>query len=160
MFLEAIWNPMNTVEPDTPDGVVQVRFDGALYREALALRERHLRHELGLELTPDDVEGEEAQIHLVHVIHGKLVGCVILKPVDDQTIRLRQMVVASSLRGRGIGAMLIHAAEQECRRLGAGKIVLHARSEAMGFYSKLGFKPVSGIFMEVGIPHQTMEKLL
>lgn len=40
------------------------------------------------------------------------------------------------------------------------KISLHAQKSAMGFYEKLGFTAVSPEFLEEGVIHITMERLL
>ncbi len=59
-------------------------------------------------------------------------------------------------RGRGCGMRLLRAAVDECARLGADEIRLHAQQYAIGFYEKAGFEVCSNIFLEDGIPHAEM----
>ena len=59
---------------------------------------------------------------------------------------------------KGIGLELVRFCEEALRGKGASGIVLHARKTAQGFYEKAGYTPVGEAFLEVGIPHQAMEK--
>ena len=70
------------------------------------------------------------------------------------------MAVTENYQGKGIGNMLITAAEEICRQKGYNKVILHARETAEGFYARLGYMKTSGLFTEVGIPHYVMEKQL
>ena len=51
-------------------------------------------------------------------------------------------------------------AENIARDLGYRKLCMHARKTARGFYEKLGYMVNGDEFMEVTIPHYTMEKAL
>ena len=44
--------------------------------------------------------------------------------------------------------------------LGGRLLTLHARETAVAFYLRLGYRVVGEPFVEVTIPHRTMEKLL
>jgi GNAT superfamily N-acetyltransferase len=62
------------------------------------------------------------------------------------TCELRQFWVDESLRGRGLGTKLFHAAEQEARRRGCTQIVLMTFSfQAPSFYERHGFEILSTI---------------
>ncbi|MEP6571748.1 MAG: GNAT family N-acetyltransferase [Gemmatimonadota bacterium] len=62
------------------------------------------------------------------------------------TCELRQVWVASSLRGRGLGSRLIAEAEGEAIRRGCQQLVLTTHSfQAPDFYRKLGFDVVSEV---------------
>jgi ribosomal protein S18 acetylase RimI-like enzyme len=59
---------------------------------------------------------------------------------------LRQVWVAESLRGRGVGRRLLAEAEAEAVRRGCDQLVLTTHSfQARGFYEKLGFTVVSEV---------------
>ena len=74
--------------------------------------------------------------------------------------RLRQMAVLNDLQGKGIGRALMNFAENIARDRGFRTICMHARSNAVGFYEKVGYRIVGDQFMEVTIPHYVMEKKL
>jgi len=61
-----------------------------------------------------------------------------------ETCELRQVWVAASVRGRGLGRRLIAEAEAEAMRRGCRQIVLTTHSfQAPKFYRKLGFDVIS-----------------
>jgi ribosomal protein S18 acetylase RimI-like enzyme len=70
------------------------------------------------------------------------------------------MAVTSGLQGKGIGRVLLVFAENIARDKGFKKITMNARKNALGFYEKLGYKVVGDEFLEVTLPHFTMEKEL
>jgi predicted GNAT family N-acyltransferase len=125
------------------------------------LRNEVLRAPLGLALSETDVRGEEQQIHLLALDEsGEVVGCVLIVPGGDGTARIRQMAVAGSERGKGIGAGLMAQAERIARAAAIRKLTMHARLEARGFYERLGYRVTSDVFLQVTIPHVVMEKKL
>jgi len=63
-----------------------------------------------------------------------------------ETCELRQVWVAASIRGRGIGRRMMAEAEAEAVRRGCRQLILTTHSfQAPGFYLKLGFAVVSEI---------------
>lgn len=124
------------------------------------LREDILRRPLGLSLKDEDLSGEVQEITLAALEGDEVVGCVLLKPLADGWIKLRQMAVAEKMQGRNIGRALVQAAEQTARELGYTHIELHARDVAAGFYRKLGYQQEGELFTEVNIPHLKMVKAL
>jgi GNAT superfamily N-acetyltransferase len=75
---------------------------------------------------------------------------------------LRQVWVAPSLRGRGVGRRLMMEAEAEALRRGCRQLVLTTYSfQAPEFYRKLGFEVVSEILdWPRGHSHLTLRKCL
>ena len=55
---------------------------------------------------------------------------------------------------------MMNFAELVSRDKGYKKLIMNARETAVGFYEKLGYKPVGDKFTEVTIPHYVMEKQL
>ncbi len=67
--------------------------------------------------------------------------------------------VLSLSRKKGIGRKLMEeSAEAIVKHFSAKKITVHAQKQAVGFYEKMGFIPVSSEHVIEGIPHITMEK--
>lgn len=69
---------------------------------------------------------------------------------------LGRMAVLKSWRGRGVGLLLLRHLIAEARARGDSEILLHAQTHALGFYSRCGFSPVGGEFIEADIPHRLM----
>lgn len=58
-----------------------------------------------------------------------------------------------------MGAGLVAKLEQEARRQGMARLVLHAQTWTIPFYQSINFSLVDGEdFLEAGIPHRVMEK--
>ena len=122
------------------------------------LRNRALRMPLGLTLSEQDLQGEDRQTHLVAMDErGQVIGCVLVAFTENGA-KIRQIAIEEAYRGRGVGAKLIKGAEQAVRSRNIGTVTLHARVTARGFFERLGYAAVSGVFTEVTIPHIKMEK--
>lgn len=135
--------------------------DAAVYQKVYDLREEVLRKPIGLSLKDEDLSGDDLDKIVIAESGGDLLGCVMIHPThDDSVLKLRQMAVQPHQQKKGIGQIMITAAEDVCRRAGATRVILHARITAEGFYKKLGYTTMSDIFNEVGIPHVVMEKQL
>ena len=130
------------------------------YKQMVDLRYQILRRPLGLSFTQEELELEKNNIHIGCFDDERPEGCCMLVPIDKGTIQLRQMAVISGLQGKGIGKVLMQFAENISRDLGYKKLIMHARKTATGFYEKLGYTKVGDEFLEVTIPHFSMEKIL
>ena len=130
------------------------------YRQMVKLRDDILRKPLGLGFTSEELEQEKDHMLIAAVDDGTMRGCCMLVKEGEQTVRLRQMAVTDNQQGKGIGRALMTFAENLARDHGFRKITMHARSNAVGFYEKLGYKIVGNEFEEVTIPHYVMEKNL
>ncbi len=140
------------------DGVVELRFGGTGYHRALELRNELLRKPLGLDFATEPIPGEAENRHFGIEQGGDLLACLMCVPVGTGITQIRQMAVRADCQGMGLGRRLMESVEARLRADGTTCFVLNARVPAVGFYEKLGYRPVGGIFIEVGIPHQRMEK--
>lgn len=74
--------------------------------------------------------------------------------------RIGRMAVLPEWRGRGVGDALLAALIDLARGQGWHDLSLHAQASAIGFYARHGFLPQGARFMEAGLEHQTMRRLL
>ena len=130
------------------------------YGRVLPFRNGILREPLGIEFTEHDLQAERGQFHFALVDGEVPVACLVAKPVGDCCFQLRQMAVAEQHRGTGLGRQLIEQVEAALRERGATELRLHARTDAVGFYLKLGYTTIGQELIEVTIPHQEMVKQL
>lgn len=109
---------------------------------------------------PEELEWDEHDAASVHVLAvdaaGAPVGCGRLLP-DGHVGRL---AVLSDWRGRGVGAALLAHLTALAHARGDRRVLLNAQVQAMPFYARYGYAPVGEPFVEAGIPHRTMERLL
>lgn len=132
----------------------------AAYQEVLRLRHTVLRAPLGMDIYTEDLHHEVNDCILTAWQQQQLIGCVLLKPLFDNTMKLRAMAVLPSVQGQGFGRLLVLQAEREAMAQQAQGIVLHARVSAKGFYEKLGYEIIGEPFVEVTLPHVKMRKQL
>ena len=130
------------------------------YQATVALRDEILRRPLGLVFDPEALAAEGSDLHLAGYRDGALVACLVLTPLDDGEIKMRQVAVAESEQGRGIGRDLVIESERVARAKRFHRMVLNARAVVVPFYEKLGYRIVGEPFEEVTIPHRKMEKEL
>lgn len=130
------------------------------YALTVALRDRVLRHPLGLYFTPEQLEAESEEFHLTAWDDNQLLACLVLKPVDAFTVKMRQVAVQENLQGQGIGKKLVAYAETFAREHLFKNMVLHARESAIAFYLVQGYELFGEPFTEVSIPHRAMRKNL
>lgn len=117
----------------------------------------HLIAQLGYAASESEVAGRlalmecENRVVLVAEIGGRAVGClstsvmrVLHRPAPVG--RISMMVVEEGLRGRGIGAELVRAAERALRRQGCYMVEVTShvrRTDAHRFYERLGYERTS-----------------
>ena len=130
------------------------------YALAVALRRDLLRKPLGLEFTEAQLASEATSFHLTAWEDDVLVGTLLLTPLDEGSIQMRQVAVADRKQGLGIGRLMVAESEDEALGRGFTHIMLHARDTAIPFYEKLGYTRIGEEFTEVGVRHQEMEKYL
>lgn len=129
-----------------------------LYAGELELRYRVLREPLGKPRSAVLFPFEAESLHLVAEEDGQVRGCVLFHPEDARSGRLFQMAVWPELQGKGLGAKLVRALEEELVRRGFAHVHLHARAQVVPFYEKLGYAVYGEPYEEVGIPHRSMQK--
>lgn len=135
--------------------------DVTAYQQVYDLREEILRKPIGLSLKNEDLSADANDMIVVAEQEGNIIGCVMIQQTPDKNVaKLRQMAVAKTVQGLGIGRMLLEGAEHILLREGKKKIKLHARITAEGFYKGMNYITTSDVFTEVGIPHVIMEKEL
>lgn len=139
----------------------EIAHGSADYQAAIELRERILRRPLGLAFEKTELEAEASDFHLgVFENTGPvvLVGCLVLTPTNSEIAKMRQVAVAETHRGRGIGQELVRHAERFARDRGFHELVLHAREEVVQFYRRLDYEVTSEPFLEVTLSHRRMRK--
>ena len=128
------------------------------YQQMIKLRDAVLRKPLGLSFTTEDLEKEKDNMLIGAFEDEQMLGCCMLVEEEPEIVRLRQMAVLNDLQGKGIGRALMNFAENLARDRGYKIIRMHARSNAIGFYEKVGYKVKGDQFIEITIPHYVMEK--
>ena len=116
-----------------------------------------------------EIDARDAEASTIHVLARGAdgtplaAGRLLTEPDHPGQVHLGRLAVRRIARGTGLGARMVAAIEQAALdSQGAGvTVVLSAQEQAMGFYERCGYSPVSGErYMDAGIPHQDMARTL
>ena len=139
-----------TISPQEPGSPVAAALWRAYYTE---VSDRwYLRYE-GRRTDPAELEREIAAVTgaelapptgrlLVGWYGGTAAGTTGVRLLDAETAELTRVFVHADLRGRGGAPLLVAAAEEAARALGARRLVLDTRDdlvEARALYARLGY---------------------
>lgn len=108
---------------------------------------------------PEDLEwdGEdETAWHFIATVNQQPVAVARLLPSGQ----IGRMAVLRDFRQQGIATALLKQVEQFASEQGFGMLFLHAQTYISHFYEAHGFQPKGKEFMDAGIPHIEMTKLL
>ena len=112
-----------------------------------------------LYVDPDGKDLDSVQVFAS--IGERIIGCLRIYWKEPGVLQIGRVAVIESQRGRGIGKqMMWQAIDYITENLLEEKIYLEAQTYSIGFYEKLGFKVISGEFLDEGIPHKGMELIL
>ena len=142
--------------------MIDVEYGSSRYDELVELRYKILLEPLGLKFLDSHREREANFLHIgcVNSLDDKLIGGLILAPLDNQEIRLMQVAIDTKYQGEGIGRDMISYALKRAKEVGYSKMVMHAMLTVVHFYEKLGFKQDGDIFEEKSITFVRMVKNL
>ena len=131
---------------------------------ARPLRETVFVHEQGVRIEEEWDEWDAVSDHaIVFGTSGLAVGTGRLlppKPATPGEARIGRMAVLKESRGSGAGMALLDALVALAAARGLETLVLHAQSQALGFYQRCGFVAEGPEFIEANIPHFTMRRVL
>lgn len=130
-----------------------------IYKDALAIRTTVFVEEQGVPFEME-LEHEEETIHLVLYKEDEAVATIRLFPKENNTVKLQRMAVLKPYRRHGYGRALIEEAERLAKAHGYRHLTLGAQLTAKPFYHALGYHAEGNNFMDAGIEHVTMVKII
>ena len=141
---------MKVIEPSTADE----------YQRYYTLRWKILRAPWNQPRGSEQDELESSSSHFMAIDNRQIItGVGRLQFNTISEAQIRYMAVAIEQQRQGTGTLLLKALEDKAVELGAARIVLDAREQALGFYRKQGYKlegPEHMLFNT--IPHVKMRK--
>lgn len=76
---------------------------------------------------------------------GNPIGCVALRPIDQQVCEMKRLYVDPSARGLGLGSALVESILEAGRRIGYREMrldTLPTMEQAVALYRRFGFEPI------------------
>jgi len=111
---------------------------------------------------PEAEEWDDLDALCSHVVaynsQGEPIATARLLPSQHGIAKIGRMAVLPTWRGQGIGALMLQRLVQTAHERGDQEAVLHAQSQAQGFYAAQGFEARGEVFKEVDIDHLLMVK--
>ena len=119
-------------------------------RQAVFVEEQGFREEFD--------QTDQRAAHLVLFISGQAAATCRYFKKEEGTFLVGRIAVRKPFRKRGLGAELLKEAERRIAAKGGKRLLVHAQTQARGFYEKQGFSPFGGEDEEEGCPHVWMKK--
>ena len=140
--------------------MIDIEFGSQRYNELVELRYKVLLEPLGLKFLDSHRSQESGYLHIgcIENLDDKLVGGLLLAPIDNTAIRLMQVAVDGRYQGEGVGKKMVEYALLRAKQAGYSLMIMHAMLNVVGFYEKLGFKQQGDIFEENGVTFAKMIK--
>jgi ElaA protein len=98
-------------------------------------------------------------VHFLARRGGSPVGTARLRRAGADA-KAERVAVLESQQGTGVGRAVMLALESEARRIGLGRVLLHAQVRVIPFYERLGYEAYGPEFVEADILHRKMRKPL
>ena len=105
------------------------------------------------------VEGDGEGIHFGLYAHSKLATIISLF-AEDKSLRFRKFATLPEYQNRGLGKMMILNVIDYAKENNFERLWCDARTDALNFYERVGFKNFSGPFLKENIEYYKIEKLL
>ncbi len=130
-----------------------------LTEEAKKIREEVFVEEQGFQEEFDGIDGIAK--HIVLFDEEKAVGtCRMFFQDSQRNYHVGRVAVRADYRGRGLGKVLMEAAEEHIRELGGESITLSAQVRVAPFYETLGYCRQGEEYLDEECPHVRMTKRL
>ncbi len=109
-----------------------------------------------------EIDKDEDTSHHAFIKHNNEVLAVCRMQLNSPEIaQLRFMAVDPKMQGKGLGKIIIQFLEEKSNQIGAEKMILHARENAVRFYKSCGYSIIEKSYLLFDeIQHYLMEKKL
>lgn len=123
------------------------------------LRYITLREPWGQPLGSERDEQDEIAQQFALFENGELKGAGRLDKINATTSQVRYFCVGPDSERKGFGRRIMVSIEEDAKKNGIQKIILHARENTVAFYKSLGYEVVEESYLLFGeIQHWLMEK--
>jgi predicted GNAT family N-acyltransferase len=140
-----------------------VRFASTTEDRDLAFELRRLVFEVEQNV-PRPLDRDAYDFNADHVVvldeNGACVGTGRAVRLDNRTCQIGRMATAATHRKAGVGAAVLDSLERMVELRGLREVVVHSQLPAVSFYGRRGYVAEGDTFLEEGVPHVKMRKIL
>ncbi|MBI5975384.1 GNAT family N-acetyltransferase [Staphylococcus canis] len=134
--------------------------DENIYKDALYVREKVFVDEQGVSQEDEIDQFEHTAQYIVGYDNNHQPIATARYRIVDGIVKVERVAVLSSMRGQNIGQALMNTLEADALQNGYHHFKLGAQIHAIPFYEKLGYYKYGDLFMDAGIEHYNMEKII
>ncbi len=140
--------------------MIDIDFGSERYDELVELRYKVLLEPLGLKFLDSYRDKEIGYVHIgcIESLDDKLIGGLMMVPLNNNEIRMMQVAVDTKYQREGVGHQMVAYAEERAKAAGYSKLIMYAMLSVVHFYETLGFTAEGDIFEEKGITFVKMVK--
>jgi len=136
---------------------MEIEIKEAELDEILPIRHKVLWPDKPLEFVK--VEGDDQGVHLGLYENSQLLTIISLFP-EGKSMRFRKFATLPAYQNRGLGKMMILKVIDYAKENHFERLWCDARTDALNFYERVGFKKFSEPFFKEQIEYYKIEKIL
>lgn len=102
------------------------------------------------------VAGDNDALHFGVQHEGVIVSCLSVFMLEASTCQIRKFATLEACQGKGFGGFLFQSALEKMAAAGVNNVCLDARTSAVGFYEKFGFRPEGERFFKQDVEYVRM----
>ncbi|KAB2337244.1 GNAT family N-acetyltransferase [Cytobacillus depressus] len=102
---------------------------------------------------------DDTAVHFVQYDGNQPIGAGRFRTID-RVGKVERICVIKEKRKTGAGKAIMQKIEEYAKKHEIPVLKLNAQTHAIPFYSGLGYEIISEEFLDAGIPHRTMQKLM
>ena len=137
-----------------------VPHDGEDFRHCAAIRLEVFVGEQGVPLEEEMDDLDAVSVHVLALADGQPIGTGRLIPGGDGSAKIGRMAVLKPYRGQGVGSAILEHLTAQARQRGVRSLSLAAQLHAIPFYERFGFLTEGEVFLDAGIEHRWMHRVL
>lgn len=130
--------------------------DSQIYADAIAVRKEVFVKEQGISVA-DELENEAGPLYFVGYKDSIPVCTARVFEEENGIFHIQRVAVKKEYRRQGLAKKLLLEVEKSVL---AKKLTLNSQETAVPFYEALGYKITSSSFLDVGIVHYRMDKVI
>ncbi|KGH79425.1 acetyltransferase [Oenococcus oeni IOEB_0607] len=142
--------------------VIASRFGtGRVLTDAMTIRRKVFMIEENVS-EKDEIDGRDDRcLHYVfYVDNWYPVSTARIYLIGKNVWHIGRVATLKTFRGRGYARQILKRIEKNAESKNIKKLELEAQVHAISFYESLGYEAFGNIFLDAGIQHRRMEKLL